>query len=69
MSDHWTCKDCRWWEDLGEDTAAGICRRRPPMAMAFQHPDPDSFDDLETGFWPTTGSSSWCGEFKEQPDA
>lgn len=46
------CMHCMWWDQY--NSVAGHCKRMPPS-----RPDGEA-----EGFWPMTGRSDWCGEFK-----
>lgn len=53
-----TCSTCRYWETFNHNWPdIGRCVRKAPTPA----------DEFQTGVWPTTHESNWCGEWEARP--
>ena len=74
VSEHETCKTCRFWLKNDNMQESGWCRRFPPTVIngisGFDH-DYSIKDDTHAVYsericeFPSIGSSRWCGEWKQ----
>ena len=54
-----TCTSCAFWEQSGEDSPIGKCRRHAPKPVSY-----DLDMGTEGAWWPHTEETEWCGEHK-----
>ena len=61
---HMACGKCMWWEVFEgcERKNWGWCKRFPPSI----HPaaSGDCEPEADSGCWPMTSETEWCGEFR-----
>jgi hypothetical protein len=55
-----TCNDCKYW-DGAEFRGSGFCRKNPPVLEQR-----NGTFVTETGLWPVTQATDWCGEHAEK---
>jgi hypothetical protein len=69
------CQLCAYW--IRENDKSGTCHRNPPQVITFltgggggsRAADGDRIeiepvDSNAENYWPVTGQTQWCGEFK-----
>lgn len=67
------CADCAFWDNHGDETRMGDCKKRAPIAV--QKPGCVTYHfgggrTIETWVvnakWPLTGPADFCGEFERR---
>lgn len=67
------CADCKFWDNHGDETRQGDCKKRAPIGVLIRGSTTWTRErgeevlrwDVETK-WPLTNPADFCGEFERR---
>lgn len=62
------CADCKFWDNRGDETRNGDCRKHAPIGVKTPgaRRGHEVLDWRVTAMWPMTNPADFCGEFERR---